>query len=159
MKSFRIQQKFWSLSGRFMIFDQLGECHYQVKGSLFCWLKSFDIQDASGRPVSYIQQGWSWFLPRFQVTLADGTTFRIQKKWTFLKDWFTIDNLGLEVRGDYWDMNFSLLKEGVEVARISQEWLVIPSTYQVDVYETDYADLVISLVIAIDYVKELANRN
>lgn len=51
-------------------------------------------------------------------------------------------------------MDFVLRKNGQEIARISQEWLRMTSTYNVEVYEDSYAGLVISLVIAIDYVKE-----
>ena len=54
-------------------------------------------------------------------------------------------------------MDFRLLANGTEVATISQEWLRLTSTYNITVYDDCYADLVISLVIAIDYVKELEN--
>jgi uncharacterized protein YxjI len=50
-------------------------------------------------------------------------------------------------------MDFELQHNGVPVAHISQEWFKINSTYHIDVYDDQYADAVISLVIAIDYVK------
>ncbi len=55
-------------------------------------------------------------------------------------------------------MDFELVQNGQSIARISQEWFRMTSTYQIEVYDDDYADLVISLVIAIDYVKEMENR-
>ncbi len=156
MKQFRIKQKFWSLGGRFEIFDQLGSLGYQVEGSVLRWLKEYEVKDALGQPVSHIKEEWSWFLPRFTVTMKDGRRFTIQKEFTWFKDRYTIADLGLEVQGDFWDMNFSLLSDNREVARISQEWFALMSTYNVEVYEDVYADVAISLVIAIDFVKERA---
>ena len=65
-----------------------------------------------------------------------------------------IEDLGLDVQGNFWDMNFDLIKNDVVVAQISQEWFKLTSTYNIDIYDDRYADIVISLVIAIDYVKE-----
>ena len=56
-------------------------------------------------------------------------------------------------------MNFRLLQNDQEVASISQEWLRLTSTYNIEVYDDQYADLVISLVIAIDYVKAIENSS
>lgn len=50
-------------------------------------------------------------------------------------------------------MNFSLYQAGRQVAQISQQWFTLPSTYHVAVYDDSLSDMVISLVIAIDYVK------
>jgi uncharacterized protein YxjI len=47
----------------------------------------------------------------------------------------------------------------VPVAQISQRWLKINSTYDIDVFDDQYADAVISLVIAIDYVKAQQARS
>ena len=75
-----------------------------------------------------------------------------------LKAKYDISNFGLEVAGDIWNMNFSLLDQGREVASIHQEWFKIASTYHVDIYDDSLADLVISLVIAIDYVKAINHQ-
>lgn len=61
--------------------------------------------------------------------------------------------------GDIWNMNFSLLDQGREVAGIHQEWFKIASTYHVDIYDDSLTDLVISLVIAIDYVKAIESSS
>ena len=50
-------------------------------------------------------------------------------------------------------VNFDLYQGSQLIARISQEWLRLTSTYHVEVYDEAFNDLVISLVIAIDCVK------
>lgn len=154
MKSFQIKQKFWSLSGSFTVSDQYDIPTYQVEGSFFQLPKTFTIRDMEGNLVSQIEKELFTFLPKFKVSLADGSAFSIEKEFTFLKDRYSINGLDMEVRGDFWDMNFDLVRDGQQIARITQEWFRLTSTYQIDVLEEAYADLVISLVIAIDYVKE-----
>ena len=56
-------------------------------------------------------------------------------------------------------MEFELRHNSVPVAQISQRWLKINSTYDIDVFNDQYADAVISLVIAIDYVKAQQARS
>lgn len=159
MKEFRIRQKFWSWGESFTILDQHGSLTYQVKGSVFKFFKEFTISDAQGTIVSQIKRNFSWFLPSYTVQLAGGQELVIQKEFTWFKDCYRIDNLGLEVLGDFLDMNFSMTYQGQEVARISQEWFRLTSTYLVQVYDESYTDLAISLVIAIDHIKaEEASR-
>lgn len=155
MKTFSIKQKFWSWGGKFEIFDEVGIPTYQVEGSVFKWLKEFTVSRTDGTPVSKIKNEFSLILPRFTVTMADGSQFTIQKEFTWFKDRYTISGFGLDVQGDWWDMNFSILRNGATVATISQEWLTLTSTYHVTVYEEELQDLVMTLVIAIDYVKEM----
>ncbi|MER0122233.1 LURP-one-related/scramblase family protein [Streptococcus sp. ZJ93] len=112
--------------------DNRGQLCYQVEGSVFKWFKNFEIHNAGGKVVSTIQRKFSWFNSRYEI-----------------------ENLALEVLGDFWDMKFDLLHNGVTIARIDQEWFRMTSTYQVTVYEDAYADVTIALVIAIDYVKEI----
>lgn len=155
MKEYRIKQKFWSLNGSFDIKDELGQPAYHVEGSFLKWLKEFTVTNGLGQNVSFIKHQFSFLRPKFEVTMADGRIFTLVKELTFFKDKYTIDNLGLEINGDWWDMNFTLLKNGQVIAQISQEWLTLTSTYHVQVFNETYADLVVSLVIAIDYVKEM----
>jgi uncharacterized protein YxjI len=153
MKNYKIKQKFWSLAGKFEIADSRGNLAYYVEGSFLKIPKHFIITRPDGSQVSKIQKVMWQFLPKFDVTLANGDSFRIAKALTLLKPRYTIENFDLDIQGDFWDMNFELTKNGLPVAQISQEWFKINSTYTIEVYEDSYSDLVISLVIAIDYVK------
>lgn len=153
MKTFQIKQKMWSLGGKFTINDELGMPAYQVEGSLFKIPKSFKIMDTQGKLIGQIdKQFWS-FLPKFQVNLANGQSFTIKKDFTFFKPHYSIANLGMEVQGNLWDMNFQLYQNGQQVAQIDQEWLKLTSTYNIKVYQESYSDLVVALTVAIDYVK------
>ena len=133
---------------------------YQVEGSFFQFPKTFTIYDAYGEQVSEISKEFFTLLPRFTIQLRDGSNFVIRKKLTFWRDKYEFDDLGLRIEGNIWDLNFKLLDDRDQlVAEIRKEIFHLTSTYTVTVYEDSYADLVISLCVAIDYVEMLESQS
>ena len=154
MKTYLVKQKFRFGGEKFDIKDDRGNIDYQVEGSFLKIPKTFTIYDDKGEVVSQIQKTVLTFLPQFEIQLRNGSSFYIRKKLTFLRDKYEFDNLGLRIEGNIWDLEFRLLDaQGQVIAEISKELLHLMSTYQVVVYEDAYADLVISLCVAIDYVE------
>ena len=160
MKTFLVKQKFRLGGERFDIKDDRGVVNYQVEGSFFQILKTFTIYDAYGEQVSEISKEFFTLLPRFTIQLRNGSNFVIRKKLTFFRDKYEFDNLGLRIEGNIWDLNFKLLDDRDQlVAEIRKEIFHLTSTYTVTVYEDSYADLVISLCVAIDYVEMLESQS
>ena len=160
MKTFLVKQKFRLGGERFDIKDDRGEVNYQVEGSFFQIPKTFTIYDAYGEQVSEISKEFFTLLPRFTIQLRNGSNFVIRKKLTFWRDKYEFDNLGLRIEGNIWDLNFKLLDDRDQViAEIRKEIFHLTSTYTVTVYEDSYADLVISLCVAIDYVEMLESQS
>ena len=160
MKTFLVKQKFRLGGERFDIKDDRGVVNYQVEGSFFQIPKTFTIYDAYGEQVSEISKEFFTLLPRFTIQLRDGSNFVIRKKLTFWRDKYEFDNLGLRIEGNIWDLNFKLLDDRDQlVAEIRKEIFHLTSTYNVTVYEDSYADLVISLCVAIDYVEMLESQS
>lgn len=160
MKTFLVKQKFRLGGERFAIKDDRGEIAYQVEGSFFKIPKTFTIYDAAGEQVSQISKEILTLLPRFEIQLRDGSSFVIRKKLTFWRDKYEFDNLGLRIEGNIWDLNFKLLDDRDQmIAEIKKELFHLTSTYTVTVLEDSYADLVISLCVAIDYVEMLESQS
>ena len=160
MKTFLVKQKFRLGGERFDIKDDRGVVNYQVEGSFFQIPKTFTIYDAYGEQVSEITKEFFTLLPRFTIQLRNGSNFVIRKKLTFFRDKYEFDNLGLRIEGNIWDLNFKLLDDRDQViAEIRKEIFHLTSTYNVTVYEDSYADLVISLCVAIDYVEMLESQS
>mgnify|MGYP003519192271 CR=1 FL=1 len=88
------------------------------------------------------------------MTFADGKEITIQKRFSLLKAKYNISDFGLEVAGDSWNMSCSLLNQRSELVYNDPATSKFPSTYRVEIYDDALSDLVISLVVAIDYVKE-----
>ena len=160
MKTFLVKQKFRLGGERFDIRDDRGVVNYQVEGSFFQIPKTFTIYDAYGEQVSEISKEFFTLLPRFNIKLRNGSNFVIRKKLTFFRDKYEFDDLGLRIEGNIWDLNFKLLDDRDQlVAEIRKEIFHLTSTYTVTVYEDSYADLVISLCVAIDYVEMLESQS
>ena len=160
MKTFLVKQKFRLGGERFDIKDDRGVVNYQVEGSFFQIPKTFTIYDAYGEQVSEISKEFFTLLPRFTIQLRNGSNFVIRKKLTFFRDKYEFDDLGLRIEGNIWDLNFKLLDDRDQViAEIRKEIFHLTSTYTVTVYEDSYADLVISLCVAIDYVEMLDSQS
>ncbi|EJP21018.1 tubby C 2 [Streptococcus oralis SK304] len=160
MKTFLVKQKFRLGGERFDIKDDRGVVNYQVEGSFFQIPKTFTVYDAYGEQVSEISKEFFTLLPRFNIQLRNGSNFIIRKKLTFFRDKYEFDHLGLRIEGNIWDLNFKLLDDRDQlVAEIRKEIFHLTSTYNVTVYEDSYADLVISLCVAIDYVEMLESQS
>ena len=160
MKTFLVKQKFRLGGERFDIKDDRGVVNYQIEGSFFQIPKTFTIYDAYGEQVSEISKEFFTLLPRFTIQLRNGSNFVIRKKLTVFRDKYEFDDLGLRIEGNIWDLNFKLLDDRDQViAEIRKEIFHLTSTYTVTVYEDSYADLVISLCVAIDYVEMLESQS
>ena len=160
MKTYLVKQKFRLGGERFDIKNDLGMVEYQVEGSFLKIPKTFTIYDVAGEQVSEIRKEVLTFLPRFEIQLRNRDSFYIRKKLTFWKDKYEFDNLGLRIEGNVWDLNFKLLDDRNQViVEIKKELFHLTSNYTVTVYEDSYADLVISLCVAIDYVEMLESQS
>ena len=151
MRTFIVKQKFRLGGERFDIKDELGNIAYQVEGSFFKLPKTFTIYNTAGEQVSGISKEMVTFMPHFEIQLSNGDSSYIRKKLTLFRDKYEFDNLGLRIEGNIWDLDFKLLDDRDQViAEITKEFFHLTSTYTVTVYEESYADLVISLCVAID---------
>lgn len=160
MKTYLVKQKFRFGGEKFDIKDDRGNVDYQVEGSFLKIPKTFTVYDYKGALVSQISKKILTILPQFEIQLRNGSNVYIRKKFTFLRDKYEFDNLGLRVEGNIWDLEFRLLDDqGQVIAEISKKLLYLMSTYQVVIHEDTYADLVISLCVAIDYVEALENSS
>lgn len=153
MSTLYIKQKMLSPSGKFTVLDQAQQPRYLVSGSFMKIPKSFTITDTFDRPVAEITKAVFSFQPRFTVEMNGQLVATIRKEFSFFKPRYTIDGAGLDVSGDWWDMNFSVLRGGQPVATIHRKLLSWADTYEVEVLDETLEATIISLVVAIDRVR------
>lgn len=153
MKKLFIKQKLFSLGGKYTVMNESQQPCYFVEGSFFKIPKSFSIINTSGQEIAEITKKMFSFLPKFYVNSRGREIAMIEKEFSFFKARYAIHAAGLEVQGNWWDMDFSVKKSGVTIATIKKEWFKIADTYTISIFEEQYEELVIALVIAIDCVK------
>ncbi|MFD1065158.1 LURP-one-related/scramblase family protein [Oceanobacillus locisalsi] len=153
MKQLYIKQKVFSLNEKFTVKDQQEKDVYFVEGSFMRIPKTFFIKNREGGEVALITKKTFSFLPKFFVEVNGQEILTIKKGISFLKARYTIDAAGIEVHGNWWDMNFQVYRHGDIVGEVTKEWFTWGDSYKVQVVNEEMETSMIALVVAIDCVK------
>ena len=153
MSNLIINQKIFSLGGEFWVTDEQENPRYRVKGSFLKIPKEFVISDEAGNPRARVIHKVFSFLPKFFVEIDGQQVATISKQLTLFKPKYTIDAGSVQVDGNIWDMNFEITRDGYPIGRIDKQWFSVRDKYMVEILNEADELLVLSLVLAIDYVK------
>lgn len=153
MKQLYIKQKVFSLSGKFTVKDQQEKDVYYVEGSFMQIPKTFSIMNTARDEVALITKKVFSFLPKFFVEVNGREVLTIKKEFSFLKARYTIDAAGIEVHGNWWDMNFQVSRHGEIIGQVNKEWFTWGDSYKVQIWNEEMEAIMIALVVAIDCVK------
>ncbi|WP_067842716.1 LURP-one-related/scramblase family protein [Amphibacillus sediminis] len=148
-----IKQKVFSIGESFTVKDENEVDKYFIKGSFLSIPKTFTIKDANGNEIGVITKKVFSFLPKFFVEVDGQEVMTIQKEFSFFKARYRIDGYGVSVQGDWWDKHFEVLSRGKVIGHVNEKWFTWGDTYEVDVHDENFEHIMISLVIAIDFVK------
>ena len=149
-----IKEKVFSWSDKFTVRDHLGNDKYYVQGEFFSWGKKLHVYDTTGAEVAFIKQEvWSW-MPKFYVFCGGAQVAEIKKEFTFFFPKYSIEGLGWEINGSFWEHEYEITKSGRSIVTISKEWMTWGDSYELDI--ADPADEIVALavVLTIDCVRE-----
>lgn len=153
MRKLYIKQKVFSIGGKFTVKDRQEQDVYFVEGSFMQIPKTFSIMNTTRDQVALITKKVFSFLPTFFVEVNGQEVFTIKKEFSFFKARYTIDAAGIEVHGNWWDMDFQVLQHGEVVGKVSKEWFTWGDSYKVQIVDEEMEKMIIALVVAIDCVK------
>lgn len=153
MKQLYIKQKVFSLGGKFTVKNEQEQDVYYVEGSFMQIPKTFSILNTTRDEIALITKKVFSFLPKFFVEVNGKEVLTIKKEFSFFKARYTIDAAGIEVNGNWWDMDFQVFRRGEVVGRVSKEWFTWGDSYQVQILDEEMEGVIIALVVAIDCVK------
>lgn len=153
MKKLYMTQKLISVSEKFTVVDEQDRPCYFVEGSFMKIPKSFRILNGDQQEIATITKKVFSLLPKFFVEVQGKEAVVIEKKLTFMREKYHINAQGIEVQGNWWDMDFQVFYQGEAAAEIHKRWLSLRDTYEITVLNEKLQDYIISLVIAIDRVK------
>ena len=153
MRQLYMKQKVFSVSGKFSVKDAEENEVYFVEGSFMQIPKTFSIMDDMRNEVALIKKKTFSFLPTFFVEVYGQETMTIKKQFSFLKARYTIDAAGIEVRGNWWDMDFEVYQNGRIIGAVSKKWFTWGDSYQLEIVYDEMEPLLVALVVAIDCAK------
>ena len=92
-----------------------------MEGKL-AWGHRLHILNAQGEYITTVKQVVLSFLPRFELYLWQQLLGTVRKEFTFLKPSFSLDFNGWNVKGNFWEWDYSIRDlEGNVVAVISKD--------------------------------------
>ena len=153
MKKLYIKQKVLSLSGTFTVKDEQEKDIFYVEGSFMQIPKTFSIMNTTREEVALVTKKAFRFLPKFFVEVNGRKVLTIKKEFSFLKARYTIDGAGIEVHGNWWDMDFQVFQHGEVVGKVSKECFTWGDSYKIQILDEEMETIMIALVVAIDCVK------
>lgn len=145
-----IKQHIFTWGDRFSIFDENGNERYYVEGEIFTWGKKLHLYDHQGREQAFIQQEVLTFLPRYHISRNGMEIAEIVKEFTFFKHEYSVNGLGWQVHGDFWDHEYEVTDGGRTIASVSKEWMTWGDSYEISFAEGVEEVTALAVVLVID---------
>ncbi len=149
-----VKQRVFSFGDNFTIKDEAGNDCFVVKGKVFTFGDKLSMYDMYGQELVYIEQRLFRFLPEYSIYYRGQLYATVKKEFTFFKPKFNIQSYvgNYTIQGEFFNLDFSIFKEGRHVATVSKKWLSWGDTYSVDIAEDEDHAFILALVIVIDQV-------
>ena len=154
--TYRIKQKFFSLTDSFTIEDAQGSVAYQVKGKLFSFSSSQTMHDRNGLELLKIKRKYLTLMPACRIVHNDGNEWLVKKRfWPFWTSRFSITTPQgpLEITGDFWQHEYQISRQGQILASISKKWFSWSDSYGVDIFAPQWTAQLLAAVIVIDRIQ------
>ena len=153
-----IKEKVFSWGENFSVKDALGNDKYVVEGPAFSFGKKLHIYDMLGRELAFIRQELMTFLPCFTVQTG-GREVQVKKEFSFLTPRYSIQGLGWEIVGNFWEHEYQILQSGSPIVTITKEWMTWGDSYELDIAPGADEILALAVVLTIDCVREIQSNN
>ena len=154
-----IKEKVFTWGDRFTVVDACGEPRYFVEGEVFTWGKKLHVYDRYEREVAFIKQELFTFLPEFVVYTEGREIARVRKEFSFFRPRYTIDGLGWQVEGSFWEHEYESTRGGLPIVSIEKEWMTWGDSYELTIANPADELVALAVVLTIDCVVEQQNNN
>jgi len=154
-----MKQKVWSFSDRFTIKDEQGLDRWHIEGEVFSLGKRLHILDAGGYERALLRQKVMSFLPRYFIDINGMEVAAIVKEFTFLKPHYRVEGMNLDLEGDFWAHDYTLLQNGAPVMRMTKEWFTWGDSYVMDIAPGADELVCLCVALAVDCAIQSQNNN
>lgn len=149
MAKYYINQKF-SLRDRFTIKNEDQQDVFFAEGEFFSLGKKITIRTMDGEELLFIKEKIWTFLAQFEFFIGEELICEMKQDFTFFKKKYNIVNPAWHITGDVWAFNYEIKEGNQTIATIQKKWFSWMDAYEIDVFEEDYTELILGIVIAID---------
>lgn len=157
LKTLYIKQHIMALSEKFTISNARDEVIYFAQGSFMKVPKTFTIENENHKEVAFITKKILSLFPTFEVEVEGKQVAVIRKEFSLFKAKYQIEGQGLQVEGNWWDMDFAVRKDGHVIGEVHKQWFKVRDTYEIQIADEAYELILVAIVLAIDRVKASEN--
>ncbi|WP_282928914.1 LURP-one-related family protein [Anaerococcus sp. Marseille-Q7828] len=158
MKKLYFKEKFFKITDHYPILDENGrEAYYLDQDFTFLGYES-KVSDLNAKTILKISRQLLTFLPRYTVSMGDGRSMIVQKKFEFFRHRVdvSLDDDALYLEGDIFHLNFTVTnKNGQMVGAVNKKFFALTDTYELIVYDEAYIEELIGLVICLNNMIDL----
>ena len=158
MKKLYFKEKFFKITDHYPILDENGrEAYYLDQDFTFLGYES-KVTDLNAKTILQISRQLLTFLPRYTVSMGDGRSMIVQKKFEFFRHRVdvSLDNDALYLEGDIFHLNFTVTNEnGQTIGTVNKKFFALTDTYELIVYDEAYIEELIGLVICLNNMIDL----
>jgi uncharacterized protein YxjI len=149
-----IRERFFDIGDDFDITDEDGNVLFRADGKVFTLRQRLVLEDPSGAEVASVHRHLVALRPTYEIRVGGETAAEVRRKlFTPFREKFVIDIPGphdLELKGDLLDHEFTVERDGTEVASVSKKWFRIRDTYAVRVADGEDHLLILATVLALE---------
>lgn len=150
-----IRERLFDVGDDFDITDESGNRVFHVDGKLLTLRDRLVLTDAAGQEVASVHRQLIALRRTYTISIGGEEAAEVRKKlFTPFRDSYTIDIPGphdLEMKGDLLDHEYTVERDGREVASVSKRWFSLRDTYAVRIADGESEHLLILAgVLALD---------
>ena len=156
-----IKQKVFKITDHYNVMDANQNPVYHVDQDFRFIGNTVHVRRMDGSEAFVINRKVLTFLPRFEVLFSSGKTALIKQNFTFFKKSIDIfsDDYSLRLEGSFWDMNFEVFNNGILVGNINKQFLSWGDTYVISVFDAEFEEALLALLIAVDNIMDGEKNN
>ena len=160
-RSLFTEQKLADLHQKVEIKDEQGNTLYWTKSAIITIRGKTDIFDPQGAPVAHLEKKPISLHEKHYITMADGRQFTLSNElFHVIKDITNIQGLDWQLQGNVLGLNFTLFdRNGGPIAAIGQKMVSLHNRYSIDLYQPQYEQIVVAIVIALQKMLTARREN
>jgi uncharacterized protein YxjI len=155
MARYVMKEKWLAFGDDSWIEDDAGERVYRVDGKALRLRKTLKLEDLEGNELCKIQERKLRVRDTMEIEAPDGSRLGLIQKAliTPLRERFEVevpDQPELKVRGNIFDHEYKVEREGDKIAEVSKKWLRMRDTYGIEIEPGEDDVLILAIAVALD---------
>lgn len=149
MSRYYINQNF-SFRDRFRITNENQEDVFFAEGEFLSFGKKIRLYTMDGEELLFIKEQIFKFLSQYDFYIGDQLVGEMKRELSFFKTRYTMLQPDWTIQGDLWSHNYEIKSGNQMIAVIRKKVFSFMDAYEIEVYEEDFVEIVLGIVIAID---------